>query len=478
METIQYKLVNIYTCSEKPSPEIPNFVLDGIYIDEREVYYTEISRNYVKNVEEIVVNSVKAESYCVELLETLVSAGFSGKKIKPRFHPYSRQQIELSNLPQLRYEKDPIVDIIFPPVGFEYLTKKYSKTLALNTEKGWSLKDRPTHVVNSVVDYNTTEEESVVFLVKTATKQFYMRWSEEYIEWLLEEEAIGYYRKCDDQWVNYSSTTDSIGGSVPMKQCTIKDNYENDLLINVDGVNMIVPREPMSFYEARGGKWCDRSGVVYGLTNLTGVWLCKNKGMEPIARRYCKPDSTQQIKNMNESVWYLSDFLSHFYLPSTAVELNTLQHIVLFGDYLNTIDTESFQIKARSSVVTTSRNEYTHVFLAQQSTYTERDLTLYLSKVGVIIHNMVYLPYRKRVGRIIIMKLGKSYYINTRNDRSRVYIGKNRFGIDVGWWYSITFKKKEKSKRDIEREYDDSSYDSDEQERVVELNHIRSADSY
>jgi len=111
----------------------------------------------------------------LDLIETLLSGGLEIKRkgIKPNFHPYKGQQIDLSNIPTMYYCDNEVLEVVFPPTGFDFMTKKYRDTTAFNTSEGYLIRDKPAHIVNFVQDYNVCDEESVVFYIRTSEDTFF-----------------------------------------------------------------------------------------------------------------------------------------------------------------------------------------------------------------------------------------------------------------------------------------------------------------
>jgi len=370
----------------------------------------------------------------MDLLETLISGGLEIKRkgVKPRFHPYRGQQVDLANLPTLYYCDSEVTEIIFPPAGFDYMTKKYKDSTVFNTCEGYLIRDKPAHVVNFVQDYDVTEEESVIFTIRTYDDIHYLRWTAEYIEWLLVDEPIGYYRKHDGVWLNYS--THHEDNSVDPK--SMSSSVVADLLVNVDGVSLIVPRCPMSVYRVFDHVFYDSAGAAYGVSDkVDGTYLCNNETMEVLCSTLLPADSTQSINVMNDNVWTVRDMLDYWSFPKDF-EFRRFTSINYFEKWMDTFDLECYQMKQNQHKISfpASKQDLIHNYFAVSAGYSEFDLNSYLSACGVVKRNSLFLPYRDLYD-CKLWNYNGSVYTRVRNGGKRIYVKKKYKEVNSGWWY-------------------------------------------
>jgi len=368
------------------------------------------------------------------LLETLVSGGFECGKVKPRFHPFRGQQVDVNNLPTLLFYDEEVKDIIFPPTGFDFFSTKYMDTTAFNTASGYLIRDRPAHVVNYVQDIDITAPESVVFQVVTETSVHFLRWSHLYIEWLMEEEELGYYRLEDERWVSFSR---SVGNNCAEAR-TMSSNVQKDLIINVDGVGLIAPRCPMSVYEVKNGHMLDNVGNIYGkLEVLDGLYLCNNNNKTMISRWYGKPDSPQQIMIMNEKVWTIPKLLHHWTFPNMSQRVQ-FKNVNYFEDWMDTLTRDTFQMKKNVSRLqdSASRQDVVHNYMQFAKVYSEYSLNCFMANNFIVRKNILYMTYRWPLEEGLISYNGL-FFSRQRTMGHRIYVKKKIKGVEVGWWYQV-----------------------------------------
>jgi len=262
---------------------------------------------------------------------------------------------------------------------------------------------------------------------------FFLRWSAQYIEWLLEPEEIGYYRReVDGVWMNYSAHHDANCVD-PM---SMSSDIKADLLVNVDGVSLIVPRCPMSVYKAYDHILCDNAGVSYGSADVEdGNYICNNLNMAVICPTLLPPDSSQSIHVMLDSVWTVPEMLAYWNFPSDSVT-RTFSSINYFEKWMDSFDLNCFQLKQNPSKITypSSRIDLVHNYFSVSAGYSEADLTSYLASCGVVRKGSLYLPYRDMYN-CKLWDYNGVIYSRVRNGNKRVYVKKKYKEIESGWWY-------------------------------------------
>jgi len=420
------------------------FSLGGLVSENDEVKLVVVKPEFVKDVKKVVTAETKQNEQLKELMETLVSGGFDKRRIKPRFHPYSGQQVEASALPTMYYADEEVLEFKFPPVGFDYYPTKYGTSTAYNTVDGYVIKDKPSTVVNYCVPFNECAEESIVFHARTKSHQLWFRWSVEYIEWLEFSEDVGYYLLEDGKWINYSTLGSEKKNTLPLNYVYLPEDDEQDMLFNVDGVNFIVQAYTKIILVARGDQWYDRSGVSYGNNDegLTGSWLCQynNYSMEnndcrivtPIVRKYGPPHSTQQIKTNTWTVWELKNAYPH--IP-TNTDIVRFSDAIIRDKHINSLSRRSFQLLYKPPREGSVRT-LIHREIEKTKKYDTEEILALLVASGVVHKHIIHPSYNRCHG-FIIMKVDNDFFINTRFGDKRVFVDKNDYGIDNGWWYHI-----------------------------------------
>jgi len=223
------------------------------------------------------------------------------------------------------------------------------------------------------------------------------------------------------------------------------------MLFNVDGVNCIVPAYTRVNLVARAGALYDKSGSYYGDCDpeIKGTWLCEYSSFPyddddssriiiPVVRKYGPPDTAQQIKAIVRNTWTTTA------LRKAYPEIPSLPSIVRFGNaiirekWINTLCRRSFQLLRNDTLLSVTAKALIFREIERSSRYDAGLLTDELVVNGIVCKNVVYPPYNRSRGLLIIMRLGEDFFTNTRVGDKRVYVDKNRYGIDVGWWYNVT----------------------------------------
>jgi len=426
-----------------------HFGLGGVLTETSDVFFTIVRPDKVEDVKKVVTAETRVSGQLKELMETLVSGGFDKKRIKPRFHPYSGQQVEASDLPTMYYADEEVIEFRFPPVGYDHYPKKFGTSTAYNTQDGYVIQDKPSSVVNYCVPFNECAEESIVFHARTKSHQLWFRWSVEYIEWLEFPEDVGYYLKEDKDWINYSTIGTNKKDTIPMNFVYLPEDEEQDMLFNVDGVNYIVQSYTKVILVARAGQWYDRSGVSYGVVEgeETGTWLCHYSRFSygdddcriitPMVRKYGLSHSTQQVQVIMKNTWTTWDLkIAYPGIPSEPKEVR-FSDAIIRERWINTLSRSSFQLLDLKRPHDNSYKAMIYREVDRLKRYDTGELTSTFAKTGIVSKNVIHPTYSRMHGFIIIMKLGDDFLINTRIGDKRVYVDKNDFWIDKGWWYKI-----------------------------------------
>jgi len=377
----------------------------------------------------------------VMLKQVLVNVGVEMEDgALSQFHPFFRQHVVVNELGDMVYDGFSVVDIIFPVVGYELFTKKYDQNLAMVSEQGFVIEERMTYVINHVREYNVCAKELVIFSIKTEKQEYFILWTDKIIKDITTYEdnpQIGYYRQTDQEILCYSSTKNCSKylGSRCAQFRTFYVNPEEDLLLNVNGVDLIMPRDPIAVLQLTSVGAKDASNNV--VTDIAGeglhlINLRTNADMGSFVKR--GPDSRQQVEIMKHSVWYSKDYCARREYPIKFIEKrygsNTYKEK---KKHYDTLDLLSYQVLPPEPEKISRRDISLHR-VKQLGYYDVYEAEYVIATSNICVCNVMYSPFLEKKDKFMSYK-GMLYSRVRKKGVIRRWVGKNTFKVEIGWWY-------------------------------------------
>jgi len=180
-----------------------------------------------------------------ELLGAFESVGIESIMYRGRQRknsPFKRQHRYLDELGPLQYRGYEVVDLHFPTVGFEIVTRKYLRNFGIYTrEHGVISCNKVSHIIYGFAEFPTGDE-IVVFNIRTSEGLFSFVWDVDGLRRLGHEDQVAYFIKKPDNKILQVS-----GEYIPSIDSTrvqwfhyLELNDTLDYVVNIDGVNYLL----------------------------------------------------------------------------------------------------------------------------------------------------------------------------------------------------------------------------------------------
>jgi len=243
-----------------------------------------------------------------------------------RFQPFSRQHRVLHEIGPLVRNSDFPLEMVFPPVGYEWFTNQFKSSLGiLSSCEGVIALTTVSNIMYSVQPLRYGSE-YVVFQVRDygGVVTSYLWDSERIVEVKAAGPSYGTYERgvySTLYGVVFRGIKDNIDCREPCHFWPTQNMFETPnvrgYLCNINGVDYAIPRERWVCLTNRDGRMCDATHKEYPVDRVA-----TRNGLYRIDSPYKfvrdteqKADSMKAVAVMKDSVIVHSDFMKFFKIP-------------------------------------------------------------------------------------------------------------------------------------------------------------------
>jgi len=368
------------------------------------------------------------------LLASFESVGIYSQVFKARAvgnYPFSRQHKFLEEVATLTFQNKSVVEICFPTVGYEVVSKKYVGTLGIyDPHYGVISCNKVSHVINGFAEHPGGEE-FITFSLRTSSKTFNFLWDDKGISYLGEGEKIyGYYIRTMVQNVLMSGVSSSYVPSSDLQWYHfIRMSEDREYLVNIDGISMLlmgVKRMVKEMYLNQPPQYVLKKSEVYGYRRKEGTRYLVTVDNQEIFRRTDRPVETQHtaLHLINDAIT-VGEFKVKVRMLDQKIVLEKKYRVLVIdpnADILsvpNALNDVPFFRRVRRG---TSRNSYVQNAVMTNEIAFFDDVSVVGNRAIFIGNNRVY--YQKRNNYLSGSEFDSSMY------RKRVFFRVNNLGID------------------------------------------------
>jgi len=403
-------------------------------------------RDMIKEKQDTRIFPIDEQSKSI--LSIMSYLGFESSKYhaKAVWTPYVRQNRNISEMGD--FVKDNMVaQIEFPNVGYEVFTNQFQNNLAVMTRTREVVAlNNVAHIVYSARPLYSGME-FIIFRITLGGKQTYYLWDNVQIREMVgdggEQIIFGmcsgikinnayyiYYSECFSH--NYPSMFSYVEHSY-LTSAVINFKESAGVLLNIDGVDYVVPRQKEVVLSRHMNSMMDRSGLQYQVDKLSvghyGIYaIRKNYVFEYMCDTIRFDDSTQVIERMMNRVVDMMEFAENYLVP---VSLSS--KIEYIGDKRIMVDVITTKAEILQSVNKgrvpffkrnadgNSKNSYVMASVNYSGYMTLDSYTAYTKPSFFFFGNVCYNSYKVLKPVLVLSRQDKvlkiKYYSNARGGK-------------------------------------------------------------
>jgi hypothetical protein len=371
----------------------------------------------------------------LEVVNTCLAMEIGERDICPY---YTRQQVLVSEIPLHMLKVYGVVDIVFPPVGAEYLTKRKLDGIVWNAE-GCYATTRIESLAYGVKEYVDTMEEGIAFKIVLEDEDRHFLWFNNQISRIVSS-VLAEVRGDDDiklDYTNEESHEELI--TVPMSYTYF--DHGRSYYVYLEGIPYYVGKDRTAVMEVSCGVSKSKEGTAYyPIDAPDGVYIIDLDRRVVVKETRRKLDSDQQIQIILTSSVTTDMIIEKYPKLHRARVINHGPHVM---DIVSAVDTryntcqiikESFkepnnrkQLMLRLSkggtLMSTSYKMASHRVVVGNSLYS--GFRGYQSSVTGIFNSQIYTRQRTS-GSILVVRNTRSHAL-----RGTWYAQRNRTRLKV-----------------------------------------------